>query len=479
MAALAPRKRHPGSLAERFWSLAHSAGPLGEPSGARRVACPEAVPRGLPVDDRRAERSEARSLPRGRAEGLARWIDGEPSGARRGACPEAVPRGLPGWIDGDSTDPEPQAVVRHVLKILDGLAAGEVGDGVSQCSLSFLALLRQHEALGDLSYASPEQARGENLDERSLVFSVGVLLFEELTGRHPFGKETARRFARIKKGEMGSGVQYFPQVPTALRGVLVQAMGPFPEERFASLAELRAALEAFAAPRKPADDDRTRPFSRRPVMLAPGIHLPADAFATTLPAAQAARPPLPAPLPRPVVSPLLSTPLMPPLPRRHRLRAVAERLGWLALGVVATIGTTRLLSHAGPRPPQAAQAVAAAPAAKAAPDPLEAPAPAEVVPQPPASFDGMQAAQAAAQASRACFERVDHTVAFGLGLLFAGGDAGIHKVYLAPDELSPEARRCLVKTLPGVSAAAAPEKGLVVEARVRLRPDGSNEVKVK
>jgi hypothetical protein len=392
MAATA-RKRHPGTLAERFWSLAHSA-------------------------------------------------DLE-----------------------DSTDPDPRAVVRHVLKILDALAAGEVGDGVSACSLSFLALLRQHEAMGDLSYASPEQARGENLDERSLVFSVGVLLFEELTGRHPFGKETARRFARIKKGEMGSGVQYFPQVPTELRGVLVQAMGPFPEERFASLAELRRALEVFAAPPAPRpDDDRTKPFVKRPVMFAPGIHLPADTFTAT-------------PAARTVPSPLLSTPLMPPLPRRrgHKLRAVAERAGWLVLGIVATIAIMKLHRHA---PPTAVLPVAVA--AAPLPDPLEAPAPAQVVPQPPAPvFDGLQAAQAAAKESRKCFERIDRTVAFGVGLLFAAGDADIHKAYLASDELAPDVRRCLAHTIPGVSAAAAPEKGVVVEARVRLRPDGSDDVKVK
>jgi hypothetical protein len=398
MPATATRKRHPGTLAERFWSLAHSA-----------------------------------DLP-------------------------------------DSTDPDPRAVVRHVLKILDALAAGEVGDGVSQCSLSFLALLRQHEAMGDLSYASPEQARGEGVDERSLVFSVGVLLFEELTGRHPFGRETARRFARIKKGEMGSGVQYFPQVPTELRGVLVQAMGPFPEERFASLAELRRALEAFAAPPKPPrlpDDDRTRPFVKRPVMFAPGIHLPADTFTAT-----------PAPA-RTVPSPLMSTPAMPPLPRRrgHKLRAAAERVGWLVLGVIATVGITRFFRQA--PPPSVPVAVAAAPAV-VAPDPLEAPPPAQVVAQPPAPlFDGMQAARAAAKESRKCFQRIDRTVAFGVGLMFASGDAEIHKAYLAPDELTPDVRRCLARTIPGVSAAAAPEKGVVVEARVKLRPDGNDDVKIK
>src|SRR5204862_7525586 len=128
-------KRAPGSLAERFWSIARSSGPSGD----------------------------------------------------------------------DTTDPDPRAVVRHVLHILDALSAGEVGDGLSTATVSFLQLLRQQELAGDLSYASPEQARGETLDERSLVFSVGVLMFEELTGRHPFGAMAAgRRFARIQKCELGS-----------------------------------------------------------------------------------------------------------------------------------------------------------------------------------------------------------------------------------------------------------------------------------
>ncbi|MGZ3440059.1 MAG: hypothetical protein ACXVDD_11105, partial [Polyangia bacterium] len=111
----------------------------------------------------------------------------------------------------DETSPDPRAVVRHVLRILDALASGEVGDALSQSTVSFLQLLRQQEQAGDLSYASPEQARGESLDERSLVFSIGVLLFEELTGRHPFGAmASGRRFARIQKCELGSGVQFFP-----------------------------------------------------------------------------------------------------------------------------------------------------------------------------------------------------------------------------------------------------------------------------
>src|SRR5436305_892160 len=133
MSNVIPLKR-PGTLAERFWSIARSVGPAGDDAESR----------------------------------------------------------------------EPKAVVRHVLRILDALSSGQVGDGLSQSTLSFLQLLRLQEAAGDMSYASPEQARGETLDERSLVFSVGVLIFEELTGHHPFGAvPSPRRFARIQKCEMG------------------------------------------------------------------------------------------------------------------------------------------------------------------------------------------------------------------------------------------------------------------------------------
>lgn len=148
-------------------------------------------------------------------------------------------------MDVSPTDRSPVAAVRHVLAVLDALERGESGSEVSVNTLSFLALLRESEQRGDLCYASPEQIRGESLDERSLVFSVGVLLFERLTGRHPYGRDHERRVARIQRGEMGSGVNYFPNVPAGLRALLMRAMGPFPEERFKSLTELRARLEQF------------------------------------------------------------------------------------------------------------------------------------------------------------------------------------------------------------------------------------------
>jgi hypothetical protein len=108
------------------------------------------------------------------------------------------------------------------------------------------------------------------VDERSLVFSVGVLLFEKLTGRHPFGADgNPQRLARMQRGEMASGVNYFPLVPADLRVVLLKAMGPFPEERWNSLGELRGQLEVFIGrAREPGRGVRVQP--PRPLPALPG-----------------------------------------------------------------------------------------------------------------------------------------------------------------------------------------------------------------
>src|SRR5690606_9420881 len=177
----------------------------------------------------------------------------------------SLARGMDGQEDSD----DPVAVVAHVLRVLDALESGQVGENLTANTLNFLALLRQYEVKGDLLYASPEQARGEQVDERSLVFSVGVLLFEKLTGRHPFGAEgNPQRLARIRRGEMASGVNYFPKVPGELRTVLVKAMGPFPEERWSSLAELRTQLEMFLD-RARHPEDYSAPRSAQPLPALP------------------------------------------------------------------------------------------------------------------------------------------------------------------------------------------------------------------
>jgi hypothetical protein len=97
----------------------------------------------------------------------------------------------------------------------------------------------------------------------------------------------------------------------------------------------------------------------------------------------------------------------------------------------------------------------------------------------PRDFDPDLGGKHAAEAARRCFppERTEHTISFGIGLLFAKGEALSRKTYLAPDEpLSMNERRCIQHELIGVSAGAPPTKNSIVEYRFRLRPDGKNEV---
>ena len=398
---------------------------------------------------------------------------------------------------GDETSPEPKAVVRHVLRILDALAAGEVGDALSQSTVSFLQLLRQQEQAGDLSYASPEQARGESLDERSLVFSVGVLLFEELTGRHPFGAmASGRRFARIQKCELGSGVQFFPQVPAQLRNVLMKAMGPFPEERYRSLKELRDHLERFVDGR--VDETPGKAAQRRPLKgLTPS---PADLAFTPVeelaPTRVVRRPEAPTPAAMPVkVGPVRAVSVMhgpakatnstdevPSLSEPTRTWAILERAAWVACGALIAL----IAAYVALRP-KAVPSSSVVPASVSQPvaTPLH---PARNVDPPslvndtmePTTFDAELAGRNAAKAARDCFapERAAHTISFGVGLLFAKDEALARRTYLSPDEpLSPEERRCINHGLVGVSAGAPPTHNTIVEYRFRLHPDGASDVK--
>ena len=148
--------------------------------------------------------------------------------------------------------PEPlrsMVIIRHFLAVLDQLAASG-----RRAVPALGAILRAAELEGCLSYASPEQLRGEPLDTRSVVFSLGVVLSERLAGRHPFGAENnrTRRVERLRKGELGSGVNSFPTIAATLRSVLVRAMNPFPEERWPDLRPMRDLLAQFLTAEAPA-----------------------------------------------------------------------------------------------------------------------------------------------------------------------------------------------------------------------------------
>ena len=99
--------------------------------------------------------------------------------------------------------------------------------------------------LGTAQYLSPEQAQGMDTDARSDLYSIGVLLYETLTGRVPFEADSPVAVALKQISEPPRRPSELnPQVPPALDGVVLKALAKDPAQRFQSADEFAAALDA-------------------------------------------------------------------------------------------------------------------------------------------------------------------------------------------------------------------------------------------
>src|SRR6266700_5513707 len=97
--------------------------------------------------------------------------------------------------------------------------------------------------LGTADYLSPEQARGETLTASSDLYSLGVVMFEMLTGRPPFVGPTAVSIAMQHASANPPPLRQFnPHVPPAVEQVVNRALQKEPEDRFMSAAEMQQIL---------------------------------------------------------------------------------------------------------------------------------------------------------------------------------------------------------------------------------------------
>lgn len=106
--------------------------------------------------------------------------------------------------------------------------------------------------MGTASYMSPEQARGQKIDARSDIFSLGIVLYEAVTGRLPFaGETTSDVIAAVLKEEPPPLRQFRPEAPAELQNIVGKALRKDREQRYQSIKEffhdlqdLRRDLEA-------------------------------------------------------------------------------------------------------------------------------------------------------------------------------------------------------------------------------------------
>lgn len=102
------------------------------------------------------------------------------------------------------------------------------------------------KAIGSVHYISPEQARGEVTDEKTDLYSVGVLLYEMLTGRLPFDAENAVSVAIMQlQNEPAKPRDINPTIPEGLEEIILRAMQKNRGQRYQSAAEMLKDIEQF------------------------------------------------------------------------------------------------------------------------------------------------------------------------------------------------------------------------------------------
>jgi len=138
------------------------------------------------------------------------------------------------------------------VKVLDfGLAkvelmlatASSTGGPHTQANTSELALTHPGTTMGTVSYMSPEQARGETLDARTDIFSLGVVLYQMATGKVPFeGTTSAVVFSKLLEHPPVSPIHLNPGLPTQLEQIINKTLEKDRDLRYQTAADVSADL---------------------------------------------------------------------------------------------------------------------------------------------------------------------------------------------------------------------------------------------
>ena len=104
--------------------------------------------------------------------------------------------------------------------------------------------------MGTVGYMSPEQARGESVDHRTDIFSLGVVIYEMVTGRMPFEAKTARDvIVPIPEQEPPPLAHYLPEAPAELQLIVNKALRTNRDERYQTITELLTDLKSVTSKR--------------------------------------------------------------------------------------------------------------------------------------------------------------------------------------------------------------------------------------
>lgn len=110
--------------------------------------------------------------------------------------------------------------------------------------------------LGTVHYISPEQAKGKFIDEKSDIYSLGIVLYEMATGQVPFDADNAVGIAlKHLQDPLVAPKELIPNLPDGLNNIIVKALEKDPKDRFQSAKEIKSALQNYSEFILPYEED--------------------------------------------------------------------------------------------------------------------------------------------------------------------------------------------------------------------------------
>ncbi len=133
---------------------------------------------------------------------------------------------------------------QNIMLLQDGTI--KVTDfGIARFSRSDTRTMTE-DAIGSVHYISPEQARGEITDDKADLYSVGVVMYEMLTGELPFQSDNAVSIAIMQlQQEAKPPREINPEIPLGLEQITLRAMQKNPNNRYHSAAEMMLDIDEF------------------------------------------------------------------------------------------------------------------------------------------------------------------------------------------------------------------------------------------
>ena len=132
------------------------------------------------------------------------------------------------------------------IMLLDNGQLRMMDFGIARISRAENQIQNGKKAMGSVHYISPEQAKGEETDPKSDIYSVGVMMYEMLSGKLPFDADDMVEVARKQIRDTPKPLaELAPDVPLGLVQITERAMAKLPVNRYSSAAEMLEALDAY------------------------------------------------------------------------------------------------------------------------------------------------------------------------------------------------------------------------------------------